>query len=301
VAKNKTHALSILIITDWSDEPWNGVHMTTDKDWERWGASDPYFGVYSREEYRLLALNDQSRARFFATGEEHIDRIWQDIRKHADDSFSPASALDFGCGVGRLLIPLARRCKQVVGVDISPSMLTLARQNCDDEGLTNVALAGSDDKLSCVSGEFDLVHSHIVLQHIPWSRGRAILQSLAGRVAPGGIFAVQFYSTCTAPKLVRWIVRLRYRVPPLNWLRNLVRSRPVFEPAMQLHVYDLDTIVKDLEMRGFLCRQTHETWGEFRSTQLYATRPGDDAGRWSEIDVEQQPARPIKNGLFQAP
>ena len=37
-------------------------------------------------------------------------------------------ALDFGCGVGRLTQALARRVARVVGADISPVMIDLARR-----------------------------------------------------------------------------------------------------------------------------------------------------------------------------
>lgn len=246
--------------------------MKTDKDWERWGAIDPYFGVYSREEYRTKKIDHESRKKFFATGEEHIKRIFKDILSDVKNDFSPTSSLDFGCGVGRLLIPLAQRCSQVVGVDISPSMIALAKQNCANANVKNVSYFESDDSLSRISGSFALVHSFIVLQHIPWSRGRTIIRSLSDRVAPGGVLAIQFYSKCTAPKIIRWAVQQRYIYPPLNWLRNLLRCRPIFEPAMQLHVYDLDIIIEDLKQLGFVCKYTDESWGEFRSTFLYALK-----------------------------
>jgi len=36
----------------------------------------------------------------------------------------PARALDFGCGAARLVIPLAKRFEEVVGIDISPSTMS---------------------------------------------------------------------------------------------------------------------------------------------------------------------------------
>jgi len=77
-----------------------------------------------------------------------------------------------------------------VGVDISPSMLAEARRNCDARGIGNVVLELSDDRLSRVRGDFDLVHSAIVLQHIEVARGRQIFRSLVELVRPGGIAAL---------------------------------------------------------------------------------------------------------------
>lgn len=246
--------------------------MGTDRDWEQWGAHDPYFGVYSREEYRAGALTNEAKAAFFTSGETHIRRIWRDIEAAFGSGFEPRSALDFGCGVGRLVLPLAQRASLVTGVDVSPSMLAEAKRNCSVADVANVVFIESDDNLSRVTDMFDLVHSYIVLQHIPWRRGRGILQALAARVAPGGVLAVQILSACTAPRLIRWMVQLRYALPPLNWARNLLRGRPLFEPAMQLHVYDLAAVKSDLERGGFVCSQVDEPFAGFRSTLVYAKR-----------------------------
>lgn len=246
--------------------------MGTDRDWERWGAVNPYFGVCSDGKFQADSLTSESRDEFFASGEAHVARTWQDIEHLFNAKFSPGSALDFGCGVGRLVIPFARRVERVVGIDISPSMLAEAKRNCSAAGIRGVEFVESDDSLSRVRDVFDLVHSHIVLQHIPWKRGRNILHSLAAQVAPGGVLAVQVLSGYEASWIIRGLVRLRYAFPPVNWLRNLLRRRPLFEPAMQLHVYDLGVVRGDLERCGFACKQVDERLDGFRSTLIYARR-----------------------------
>ena len=245
--------------------------MGTDKDWEKWGAIDPYFGVYSDEKFRTRTLTEEARREFFQSGEAHVAKILETIRSSFNPAFVPSKAMDFGSGVGRLVIPMARQMTSVVGVDISPSMIAEARKNCALAGVTNVRFADSDDTLSNVDEVFDLVHSDIVLQHIPWRRGRQILQSLSERVRQGGYLAAQMITACGDPVLLRGLVRLRYLFPPLNWARNVLRSRPIFEPAMQLHIYDLRAVLDDLEKRGFdtpLC--VEDTWSNYTSVTLYA-------------------------------
>ncbi len=44
--------------------------------------------------------------------------------------------LDLGCGTGSMTLELCRRGYDMIGVDISPEMLTLARQSGEDEGLS---------------------------------------------------------------------------------------------------------------------------------------------------------------------
>ena len=248
----------------------------TDRDWKKWGANNPYFGVCSEGRFHAAMMTPEARAEFFRSGEMHVKRTWQDIERLCGVRFAPLSVLDFGCGVGRLVIPFARRADRVVGVDISPAMLAEAGRNCAEAGVTGVELIESDDSLSRVRGEFGLVHSHIVLQHIPWKRGRQIVAALATQVAPGGMLAVQLLSGYGGSPLVRGLVRLRYVFPPANWLRNLLRGRPLFEPAMQLHVYDLDEIKTTLAAEGFVCAQVEERLDGFSSTLLYAHRRGQD-------------------------
>ena len=130
----------------------------SDKDWKLFGKTDPYYAVLTAPEYHGQ-LSDKTRERFFESGEQHIAKMFSIIREHLDPNFAPRSALDFGCGVGRLLLPLARRCDEVTGVDVSPSMLAEARRNCDATGAKGVRLVQGDDALSNVRGSFDLIHS----------------------------------------------------------------------------------------------------------------------------------------------
>lgn len=246
--------------------------MGTDRDWEKWGLVDPYFGVCSFERFHTGCMSEEDRVAFFSSGEAHIKGVLQRITENFGDAFIPQSALDFGCGVGRLLIPLARQVNRAAGVDVSQSMLAEAKRNCLITNIQNVDLFESDDNLSHVTGTFDLVHSHIVLQHIPWRRGRAILRTLATRVAPGGYLAVQVLTNYRGSQIVRGLAKLRYALPPANWLRNLLKKRPIFQPAMQMHVYDLDAVLSDLESGGFHCHYDEMNYQGFTSTFIYARR-----------------------------
>lgn len=245
--------------------------MGTDRDWERWGASDPYFGVCSDAKFRG-SVEGQARAEFFTSGERHVSGVLAKVRETAGVDFMPRTALDFGCGVGRLVIPLARIAERVVGVDISPSMIEEAKRNCAAAGVRNVMFVQSDDAVTQANGAYDLVHSHIVLQHIPWARGRKIIRALADRVAPGGFLVIQVLSEHHGNPLVRALVRARYAFPPVNWLRNILKGRPITEPAMELHVYDLDAIKSDLSERWMTARTPGSRWKEFTTTTIIARR-----------------------------
>ena len=164
--------------------------MSTDIEWERWGSQDPYFGVLTNPRFRKEGLTPEAKQEFFASGFAHVDYVVSACRRYIDEAFAPLRVLDFGCGVGRLLIPFAGFASEVVGIDVAPSMLKEARKNCAERGFGNVALVLSDDTLSAVEGQFDLVHSCIVLQHIEVARGRAIFARLVDKVRGGGCGAI---------------------------------------------------------------------------------------------------------------
>jgi SAM-dependent methyltransferase len=241
--------------------------MSTDIEWEKWGARDPYFGVLTDPRFRAGAMTPQAREEFFALGRLHVDHVLHVIRCHLDGAFAPTRTLDFGCGVGRLLMPFARLGGEVVGVDISPSMLAEARRNCDREGLSNVVLLPSDDALSAVDGDFDLVHSCIVLQHVEIPRGLVIFDQLVRRVRPGGMGAIHITfgwdahaATLGVPpppsaKAPSGWVRAR------RWLREWVRGKvpaPVAsaapaagaDPEMQMNFYNASQLLFILQRAG---------------------------------------------------
>ena len=253
--------------------------MGTDRDWEAWGQHDPYYGVLSSEDFRIDTLTAERKQAFFHSGEQHVDALLHTIRATFCRDFHPQRSLDFGCGVGRLLIPLAKHSVHATGIDVSPSMLAEAAHNCAEQRVHNVDLVSSDDSLSQAKGKYDLVNSHIVLAHIDSRRGHALIEALAERVNLGGFIAVQVLYSCNAPRWERAIVRLRYRLPPLNALRNLIRGRPFDEPAMQLHVYNLPVLLRMLHGRGFgpvlMISDAFEN-GQFDSVVLIAQRHTDD-------------------------
>lgn len=224
----------------------------TDRDWERWGATSPYYGVLSVNQFRPENMGPEAEAAFFASGEFHMASVFSQIQAQLGGAeFIPRTALDFGCGVGRLAIPLSRRAKRVIAADVSESMLGESRRNAAKHDYTNLSFVRTDGLLSGIEHGLDLVHSYIVLQHIATNRGMRIISGLADRVANDGFLAIQFYTRGNASWWVRSLVRLRYVFPPAHWLRNLLKGRPFREQAMQLHPYDLAAILRQLRLSGY--------------------------------------------------
>src|SRR5258708_1245707 len=105
--------------------------------WENLGQNDPYFAVSTFDDFRRGRLDDAAKEKFFQSGREHVGWLWSEIERGFGISFSPGRSLDYGCGVGRVLIPLAEKSRSVVGVDISQAMLEEARKNCSEHDVAN--------------------------------------------------------------------------------------------------------------------------------------------------------------------
>ena len=274
--------------------------MGTDEEWEKWGQQDPYFGVITQEKFRSRNLTEDAKAEFFDSGRHHVGLVLSLCKKHLDPDFSPGRVLDFGCGTGRLVVPFAEVAEQVVGLDVSDSMLREARKNCDENSVHNVELLRSDDDLNSLQGSFDLIHSVIVFQHIPIGRGRSIFKRLLSHLATGGIGVLQvtyarsyFSETYGAPpvplpppevgsivKLRRKILRrlkglVRATVPPVQELS--VNGSPGQDPEMQMNQYNLNDLFFLIQSEGirniFLDFTDH---GGELGAFLYFQKPGSE-------------------------
>lgn len=242
-------------------------NVSTDSQWEQWGHQDPYYGVLTHPKFRSAALTPEALEEFFALGRMHVDHVLGVCRRHIDEGFEPKRILDFGCGVGRLVIPFAKVASEVVGVDISPSMLSEARKNCDNAGVSNVSLVGSDDQLSLVDGQFDLVHTCIVIQHIEIPRGLQIFSQLIQRIKPGGMGALHvtfawdhhannfgFPLPPTPPEELPWWRQARRAVG--EWIRGhehsvqQSQSSRSADPEMQMNFYNLSQLMFIIQQAG---------------------------------------------------
>jgi SAM-dependent methyltransferase len=155
--------------------------------WDAFGRTDPLWAV-------LTAPGTQGGrwdpGDFFRTGEGDVARLLAVAEEHGLVT-SKGAALDFGCGVGRLTQPLAARFERVVGVDVAPSMLDLARAR-NRYGDRCRYLLNQDPHLGLFPGStFDLVLSLFVLQHMPPYLSAAYLGELVRVLKPGGTLVFQ--------------------------------------------------------------------------------------------------------------
>ncbi|MEO7057983.1 MAG: class I SAM-dependent methyltransferase [Caldimonas sp.] len=106
-------------------------------------------------------------------------------------------ALEVGCGIGRLMVPLCSRMRSVVGTDVSAGMISAATRRL--EGLSNASarMTTGQDLSDFSAGSMDLVYSVDVFPYLVLS-GHALVERHFREVSrvlrPGGDFVLFNYA-----------------------------------------------------------------------------------------------------------
>jgi 2-polyprenyl-3-methyl-5-hydroxy-6-metoxy-1,4-benzoquinol methylase len=135
-------------------------------------------------------------AAFFAgySGLERFGAGWERAMEHADllallPAVEGRRVLDLGCGAGQLAHHLATRgAAEVLGIDVSARMLTLARADWAHPRVTY--RRGSIEEARFPAGRFDVVVSSLALHYVDDYRG--LVARVAEWLTPGGVLV---YST----------------------------------------------------------------------------------------------------------
>jgi SAM-dependent methyltransferase len=105
---------------------------------------------------------------------------------------SGMKVLDVGTCIGDVAFMVAERVGPqgtVVGIDMNPAMIDVARQRAQAAGITNVAFLQGDVSQLALSDRFDAVVGRLILKFI---KDRvALLRRLSQQLRPGGILAFQ--------------------------------------------------------------------------------------------------------------
>jgi SAM-dependent methyltransferase len=156
------------------------------KNWEAFGKSDPLRAILGHPESWDV---DQ----FFATGVSEINEL---LGQLDGLSVQPgrSTALDFGCGVGRLTQALARHFDECHGVDIAPPMVELARRYNSHGDRCHYHINQVPHLGIFPNDKFDLIYSNITLQHMEPQYAAAYIKEFVRVLRPGGVLAFQLPS-----------------------------------------------------------------------------------------------------------
>lgn len=101
--------------------------------------------------------------------------------------------VDLGCGTGQLTVPMARRVRAVIGMDVEPDMLEPARQAARDADVSNVTwMLGADSDIPVLSrllGDKS-VGAVTIAQALHWMNHQDLFKAVVPLLRPGGGVAV---------------------------------------------------------------------------------------------------------------
>lgn len=161
----------------------------------------PVTGGYARTRAWLHEYFDRQAAKSWETltSDAPVSGIRATVRAGRDrmrslmlswmpTNLSGVRVLDAGCGTGAASIELARRGANVVAIDLSPTLVEVARQRAAQSNLRGGIDFRSGDMLDPALGSFDYLFAMDSLIHYELPDAVAALKALAPRVHRGFVF-----------------------------------------------------------------------------------------------------------------
>ena len=237
--------------------------MGADGYLERRDRIEDYFDRTAAQAWARLT-SDAPVGRIRATVRAGRDRMRATLLSWLPADLHGRRVLDAGCGTGALAIEAARRGAQVVGIDLSPTLVALARERLPrDLGAGSVDLR-SGDMLDAALGEFDHVVCMDSLIHYDAPDAVKALTALAGRTRASMIFT---FAPATAPLAVMHAVGRLF--PRGNRAPSIV---PVAERALRERLADA------AGLHGLAAARTQRVSSGFYTSQaLELARPTQGA------------------------
>jgi SAM-dependent methyltransferase len=151
--------------------------------WEAWAQVDPYWAILSEPEHKGGKWDLDA---FFQSGVEEIGLLLGQLDER-NIKVARGRCLDFGCGAGRLSQALAEQFDHVDGVDISETMVQLARQHNRHGDRCTFHVNSAPDLRLFDDGTFDFVFTTIVLQHNEPDVAEGYIRELVRILATDGV------------------------------------------------------------------------------------------------------------------
>lgn len=221
------------------------------RNWDTFGNTDPLWAILTDPEKKGGKWDLDE---FFKAGDDTINRVFKYIEP-IGVNIQKGRALDFGCGVGRLTQPLARYFNEVIGVDIAPSMIELARKYNRHVDKCKYHLNFTNDLRQFPDNSFNFIISIIVLQHIEPKYIKNYLKEFLRILIPRGLIVFQLpgeqiISNYNQKKGLKQRIKGIIPVNLLNLYRKLKYGNLSIQPVMEMHRIKMGEVVKFLEENG---------------------------------------------------
>src|SRR5579863_9826442 len=122
-------------------------------DWNQRAREDAHY-------YVAFGRRDQDDGEFLSTAADVIRDLEGELKRFPSVPSSSRSALEIGCGPGRLMRPMSRHFGEIHGIDVSDEMIAQADKYLRDIPWAHVSHAGGSDLAQFPSDRFDFVYSY---------------------------------------------------------------------------------------------------------------------------------------------
>ncbi|RXH16964.1 class I SAM-dependent methyltransferase [Bradyrhizobium guangzhouense] len=181
------------IEVDWEPDPASCVRLLEHvrQTWTKLGESAPHWSVLSADRFLPESISG-NEVEFYNSGTDDVANISATLKRLGYDLGDFRRLYEYGCGVGRVTLPLAMQVDHVTAGDISTSHLQIARARLNADHIENVSLVHvqTDERYGMLE-PFDFWYSRIVLQHNPPPIIALILRRAFEMLEPGGIACFQ--------------------------------------------------------------------------------------------------------------
>ncbi len=160
--------------------------MTNGTYEQRRGQIETYFDRTAAAAWEKLT-SDAPVGRIRATVRAGRDQMRSTLLSWLPEDLNGKRILDAGCGTGALAVEAARRGAEVVGIDLSPTLVDLARSRLPAELAARIDLR-SGDMLDEALGHFDYVVAMDSIIHYETEDAVRALSSLAQRTSGSILF-----------------------------------------------------------------------------------------------------------------
>jgi len=190
-----------------TEEQLRAISAIIKSTWEHLGSERPHHSVITDNSYLPESL-DGNITHFWESGVAEVELLAEQLSRHGIDLRQVQSCVEYGCGVGRITIPLARYAKQITAYDISRDHLGHAVARAEEVGVSNCRFNLVSDPMEPL-GKCDLFYSRIVFQHNPPPIIHQLIKNTLVSLNPGGIavFQVPTYIVGYSFRIQEWLSR----------------------------------------------------------------------------------------------
>lgn len=225
---------------------------------QRRGELETYFDRTAVDAWAKLT-SDAPVGRIRATVRAGRDEMRNTLLSWLPDNMSGARVLDAGCGTGALSIEAARRGARVVAIDLSPTLVAVARDRIPADIDPSSIDFTSGDMLEPKLGKFDFVVAMDSLIHYEAHDICRVMAGLAARTRHS--LLVTFAPKTPALAVMHAVGRLFPRGD----------RAPAIEPVSERKLLRLFTT--DIDLNGWKSGRTHRVTSGFYKSQALEMIP----------------------------